>query len=219
MFGYYSGQLVLSSSVFSYIIKELIINKKNMSKTFIDNLEWRSAIKKFDPDKKVAGELLDKIIKAIRFTPSSYGLQPYHVFVISEQDLKDKMKTITFMQPQVGGCSQMLVFCARTDLPARVDQYIEDVSKGDLLAKTKLQGKKLLIMNSIGKKSEEDLLEWSRRQTYIALGFAMAACAELQVDSCPMEGFNPMAMDQLLELPEHLHSVVLLPIGYRAEEP
>ncbi|MFH1667495.1 MAG: NAD(P)H-dependent oxidoreductase [Candidatus Komeilibacteria bacterium] len=190
-----------------------------MSKTFIDNLEWRFATKKFDPAKKVDQTTLDNIIKAIRFTPSSYGMQPYHIYIISDQGLKDKMKTITFMQPQAAGCSQMLVFCARTDLKDRVDQYIEDVSKGNLLAKTKLQAKKLLIINTIGKKSEEDLLEWSKRQTYIALGFAVAVCAELQVDSCPMEGFNAKAMNKLLDLPEYMTSVVLLPIGYRAEDP
>ncbi len=190
-----------------------------MSKSFIDNLEWRSAIKKFDPDKKVDQATLDQILKAIRFTPSSYGLQPYHVFVISNQELKDKMKTITFMQPQAAGCSQMLVFCSRTDLENRVDQYVEKASQGNDLTKIKLKAKKLLIMNSIGKKSEEDLLEWSRCQTYIALGFALAACAELEIDSCPMEGFNTKAMDKLLDLTDSFRSAVLLPIGYRGEEP
>lgn len=189
-----------------------------MPRTFLSQLNWRFATKKFDPEKKVPQADLDRVLEAIRMTPSSYGLQIYHFFVITDQKLKDQIKEVSYHQDQVSDCSHLLVMCARTDLDKRVDEYVElvaEIQSTDPQANEKLREHLHKSMQSKAK----DLFRYVSNQVYIALGFAMAACSELGIDSCPMEGFEPAEVDRLLKLPPHMKSVLLLPIGYRAEPP
>ncbi len=93
--------------------------------SFLTNLEWRYATKQFDTSKKVSPENLDKILEAIRLTPTSFGLQPYHFYVVSNQDIKDKIQTVAWNQPQIGTASHLIVFTARTDLMKNKDEYFE----------------------------------------------------------------------------------------------
>lgn len=190
-----------------------------MLKTFLKNLNWRFATKKFDAKKKVSAKNLEKILEAIRFSPSSNGLQPYHIMVVTNQKLKDKIKKYSSLQSQVSDCSHLLIFCARTDLKKRINDYVEFSSAGDEEKRLALQKFKLAKIQSVGKLKTDEALAWSAKQTYLALGFALAACAELKIDSCPMEGFLPKEVDKLLKLPKHLKSVAMLPIGYRAQGP
>ncbi len=190
-----------------------------MPNTFLNNLDWRFATKKFGPKKKVSAKNLAKILEAIRFTPSSHGLQPYHIIIVTDQKLKEQIKKYSFSQNQVTDCSHLLVFCGRIDIKKRINDYVEFASAGDKLKKLALQNFKLAKMQTVGKLKIAGALEWSAKQTYLALGFALAACAELKIDSCPMGGFLPKQVDKLLKLPSYLKSVAMLPIGYRAQEP
>lgn len=188
--------------------------------SFIKNLDWRFATKQFDTEKKVKKEDLEIILESIRMTPTSFGLQPLHVYVISAQKLKDKIKIRSFLQPQVAECSHLLIFCAETDVDKRIKQYLKEVEKGlGVKEKLKLQGLKMRMLGWLKTKSEEEVKSWAMNQAYIALGFAMAACAELKVDSCPMEGFVPAQVDKLLKLPKNHKSVVFLALGQRKENP
>lgn len=182
--------------------------------TFLSNLEWRYASKKFDTTKKVNEQDLTKILEAIRMTPSSYWLQPYHFYVISNQATKDAIQTVAWNQQQVGTSSYLIVICARNDLMTLKDEFFEWLSGGDAEARTKLAGFEQMLTGFIPHASSE----WAKKQAYITLWFAMAACAELQIDSCPMEGFDPKAVGEILKLPENLEVAVLLPIGYRATD-
>jgi len=189
---------------------------------FLDKLEWRFATKEFDTNKVVPKDDLNKILKAIRFAPTSYGLQPFHVYVISDLALRKKIKTKSFLQKQIDSCSHLIIFCARTDkkdMGKRVDDYADLSTGDDKIKKLKIQPVKLMMKGSIQTKSDQELSCWSSKQCYIALGFAMAAAAELMIDSCPMEGFDKKAVDKLLNLPSHLKSTVLLPLGYRQKNP
>ncbi len=190
-----------------------------MLNTFLNNLEWRFATKKFKLKKKVSAKNLAQILEAIRFSPSSNGLQPYHIIVVTDQKLKDKIKKYSFLQNQVSDCSHLLIFCARTDLKKRINDYVEFASAGDETKKLALQKFKLAKIQSVGKLKTPEALAWSTKQTYLALGFALAAVAELKIDSCPIEGFLPKEVDKLLKLPKYLKSVAMLTIGYRAQEP
>lgn len=187
--------------------------------TFLSRLEWRFATKKFDPEKKVMPEILNKILHAVRMAPTSYGLQPFHVVAVSDPKLRSRLKRAAFLQGQIVDSSHLLVFCARTDIADRIDRYVDLASGGSLIKKVSLQPLKLVMSQSVGKKRGDEALEWSARQAYIALGFALAACAELGVDSCPLEGFSSKDFDRILGLPEHMRSVVLLAVGYRVTDP
>jgi nitroreductase/dihydropteridine reductase len=190
-----------------------------MNSDFLSQLDWRFAAKDFVEDKKVSAENLEKIVEAVHLTPSSYGLQPYHVYVVQAEEIKQKIQEIGFNQPQYGHSTAILVFCSRTDVLQRIDEYQETVSGGNPEVKEKLQGYTDIMRGTFKEKTVDERKAWADRQTYLALGFAMAACAELEVDSCPMEGFIPAKMDELLELPTHMKSVACLTLGYRTADP
>lgn len=187
--------------------------------TFLSRLEWRFATKRFATDRPVSADDLNQILKAVRLAPTSYGLQPFHVVVTHGQILRDRLKQCSFGQTQVAEASHLLVFCVRTDLLQRIDDYVELASGGDATRRRHLEQVREIMRSGLGAKSEPEIAAWAARQTYLALGFALAACAELGVDSCPIEGCSPKDVDATLGLPSHLKSVALLALGHRAEEP
>jgi nitroreductase len=190
-----------------------------MEKSFIKNLNWRFATKIFDPEKKVSDGDLEKILEAIRYSPSSFGLQPFHVHVITDSELRMNMKTYAWNQSQVTDASHFLVFSSRTDVMERVEQLMELLTSGNPEIRSKMKAYESMMIGFAENRDPKWIKGWGERQAYIALGFAMAACAELEIDSCPMEGFDAEAFDKLLHPPEHMKSVVALAIGYRKEGP
>jgi nitroreductase len=185
--------------------------------SFLSNLNWRYATKKFDTTKKVSDTDLDKILEAIRLTPTSFGLQPYHFYVVQNPELQAKMQAVSWNQPQVGTASHIIVFAARTDFVANNDEYFNQMSGNNREVRAQLKGYEDMLVGSLGGRSADEYLVWASKQAYIAHGFALAACAELQIDSCAMEGFDPIAMGEILGLPANHKALVMLPIGYRAE--
>lgn len=193
-----------------------------MSQSFLENLQWRFATKEFNSSKKVTDKNLQKILSAIKYSPSSYGLQTYHIYVVTDDNLKSQINPAAFSQKQITSCSHLLIFCTRADkedLDKRIDDYIKISATENNIDDIKSEARKKTLKNFIEKKSNAQLLQWSTKQCYIALGFAMAAAAELNIDSCPMEGFKKEAVDKILNLPPHLKSTVMLPIGYRKKDP
>lgn len=180
--------------------------------SFLSNLEWRYAAKKFDTTKKVSEDDMNKILEAIRLTPTSFGMQPYHFYIVTNQEKKDSIQAASWHQPQVGSCSHLIVMCARNDLMAVKDEYFDAMSGGKEEIRASLSGFEQMVTGFLPNASPE----WAKKQVYIAQGFALAACAELQIDSCPMEGFDPVAVAKILEVPSNLDVAVIIPVGYRA---
>jgi nitroreductase / dihydropteridine reductase len=190
-----------------------------MTDSFIENLNWRFAAKDFDPEKSVSDDDLSTLLNAIQLTPTSYGLEPFHVVVVSDPELKLKLQEKGYNQPQFKNSSHVLVFCRRMDLDGRIDTYLDELTGGDAEKREAMKGFEDILNGFSEGKSTEEIRDWADRQTYLALGFGLAACAALKIDSCPMEGFVPPDFDQLLELPEHIKSVACLAIGYRSHDP
>lgn len=190
-----------------------------MENTFLGHLQWRNAEKNFDPEKKVSEENLQKILNATRMAPTSFGLQPIHVYVVSDPAVKEKLREAGYNQAQFTDCSHVLVFADRSDMSQRITDYIELASGGDENVKEKMRGYEDMMRGSLESRSEEGKKSWANRQVYLALGFALAACAELEIDSCPMEGLDAAKFDEILKTPEHINVVVAMAIGYRKQEP
>lgn len=180
--------------------------------SFLSNLNWRYATKKYDSTKVVSNENLEKILTAIQMAPSSGGSQPYHI-IVAEGELKDKLFDDN-KQVDKKGATYLLIFCARNDFPARGEEFVDIVSKTRGIPREELEGLRQTVI-SPSKMNEDERMKWAAKQTYIALGFALAACAELGIDSSPMEGFDPLSFHKILDLPEYMMPVVLLAIGYR----
>lgn len=184
---------------------------------FYASLNWRYATKKMN-GQEVPQEKIDRIFDAIQLAPTSMGLQPFKVLVITDPNLKERIKPIAFNQSQITESSHLLVFAAWDSISdEQIDDYVELTSKERDLSVEELKPLRDML-NGTAKKSDEEIYSWSARQSYIAYGFGLAAAAVEEVDATPMEGFNPDELDDLLGLREQgLKSISLLALGYRDE--
>jgi nitroreductase len=176
----------------SYIIYQ---HRAKSTQSFIQNLDWRRAVKHFSP-----GPIdYQPILNAIQNAPSSFGLQPYKVIILTNKQLKKDIRPFCFDQPQIEECEVLLVFCAIKRVEERMDEYIK--MSGN-------EGMRAMMTGFLEK--IPDKVEWSRKQAYIGLGFALAAATELKIASCPMEGF---IQDKVVEIlatdPNYIPSVFL----------
>ncbi len=184
----------------------------------LEDLKWRYATKKMN-GQTVPKEKLDYILEAARFAPSSSGLQPYRIFVISDRKKLEQIRGLAFNQSQITDCSHLLIWAAWDSYSAdRVEDVLLSTSRERGLpdAKATDYKKQLLdLYEPLGKEWQENRCA---KQAYISFGMAIAAAAEQKVDATPMEGFDNAKMDELLGLEKlRLKSVVMLPIGYREE--
>jgi len=179
-------------------------------------LEWRYATKKMN-GQKIQEDKLNRILEATRLTPSSYGLTPYKVIVVEDQKLKEELQGAAYGQTQLVDSSVVLVFATWDDISNEdVDMYIDEISKQRNISSDMLGEFSDMIKGTIANMTQEQKVMWAQKQAYIGLGFALTASAIEEVDSTPMEGFNPVSVDNILGLNElKLKSVVLLPLGYR----
>ncbi|WP_109829468.1 NAD(P)H-dependent oxidoreductase [Reichenbachiella versicolor] len=186
----------------------------------IDNLNWRYATKAFDQTKKISSEQLDQLKEAVRLSASSYGLQAYKVLIIEDQAIKDQLVPASWGQKQVADASHVFVFCNNTSVgDTEIDSYLDLKSKVNNIPSENLKGYGDFMKSKITELPEDVLNNWTARQTYIAATNLMSMCAELEVDSCPMEGFDPAQYNEILGLNDkNLNAVVVVPVGYRSEE-
>lgn len=188
--------------------------------TLITKLSKRYASKQMN-GKKLPQDKVDNILEAIRLAPTSMGLQPFKILVVESQELKNKIFEVAAPgQPQIQNASQVLVFaCYRKVTDEILDNYFDLINKTrPMLEKEKVAAYRNM-MNGLLNKTADENFQWAARQAYIALGFGLAAAAEQEVDSVPIEGYNPGVLDKLLNLSErNLGSVCMLAIGYRNEE-
>jgi nitroreductase len=186
----------------------------------INSLEWRYATKKFDPSKKLTTQQIETLKKAFNLTPTSFGLQPIKMIVIENKELQEEFVKYCYYQRQVADASHLLVLCIENDTTTEdVNAYfdLEKEIRGtseEVISKFRNQ----LVEMYKSQTLEEKQLS-ATYQTYIVLGNLMTVCAVEKIDSCPMEGFMPQKIDELLNLPaQNLKSVLLLPVGYRADD-
>ncbi len=186
----------------------------------IKNLKWRYATKKYDNSKKVSEKHIDIIKEAIRLSPSSYGLQPYKIKNIKNAKLREDLKPLSWGQNQITDASHLFLFCNSIEVTDKdVDDFIKLKSSINKIPVEKLSSYGDFIKTKLSKKSEIEMFHWTAKQTYIALSNAINACAELEIDCTPIEGFEPEEYNFKLELnKEGLNACVLLAVGYRHNE-
>ena len=183
----------------------------------IEALNWRYATKKFDTSKTVSDADISTLKQAVNLTASSFGLQPYRVLIVTDQETKSKLRAAAYDQGQVSDASHVFVFASKLDVtPEYVDEFIKLTAETRDIPVETIEGYGEYIKGSIADKDETFILNWNKRQAYIGLGSLLAAAGELRVDSCPMEGFDPGKFDEILGLKEKgLTATVIAPVGYR----
>jgi nitroreductase / dihydropteridine reductase len=185
----------------------------------IKSLEWRYATKKMNGE-KIPGDKLERILEVTRLAPSSYGLTPYQVIVVEDQELKEQLVPACYGQTQLADSSTVLVFAVWDTIDENaVEDYINNIAIQRNIPVDVLGDFKGMMVGTINSMTEEQKTTWAQKQTYIGLGFSLVASALEEVDSTPMEGFVPSKVDEVLGLKElGLKSSVIITLGYRDTE-
>ena len=182
----------------------------------LDKLNWRYAAKAMNGN-KVSEDKIQRILEAARLAPTSSGLQPFEIIVIKNRELKEKIKPVAWNQSVITDCSHLLVFAAWDTYTADRINYMFDLTNEIRGFKNEgWENYRQMLLNAYPQKDAEENFNHAAKQAYIAFSQAIAAAAFEGVDATPIEGFDPVAVDEILGLREKgLRSAVLLPIGYR----
>jgi nitroreductase len=183
-------------------------------------LQWRYAVKAFDPNHKIPNACWDSLETALQLTPSSYGMQPWKFIVVEDQGLKEQLRAASWNQKQVTDCSHFIVFTHHPDVQeSDVDRFLSAMAKARKIPIENLAGYKKVIQNDLNGPRKAMIAEWTARQCYIALGNFMTSAALVGVDTCPMEGLDPAKYDEILGLKDtRFRTVVACAAGYRAAD-
>ena len=186
----------------------------------IEDLNWRYSTKKFDTEKQISTDDLNTIMEAFRLTASSYGLEPWKLFLVKNKEIKQSLLEHSWNQNQVVEAPYLLVFARNNaKFDDMVDQYFQNISEIRNVDIESLDGFRWMVNSMSSSYSEPELRNWMDKQVYIALWNILNVLAGLRIDSCAMEGVMPEKYDEVLGLKEKWYATVLaLPIGYRAED-
>ena len=186
----------------------------------VKKLEWRYAVKKFDANKMLSEEKIKGLKQAFNLTATSYGLQPITLLVIKNKALQNELVMHSYNQLQVAQASHILVICIQHRIDKTyIDSYFDLVKKVRGTSDSILDSYKAALIADFSKKDMHEIHHWAKNQAYLALGNLLTICAVEEIDSCPMEGFDPTGYAELLQLNDKgLAPVLVLPVGYRAED-
>ena len=184
--------------------------------SLLDSLKWRYAVKRMNGN-KIPETTLNTILEATQLAPSSFGLTPYNIIVIEDEETRKKLQPHFYNQPQVGESSALVIFATWNSITEKeVAEYMQEIAEERGVLVESLNDFASYINGSIKNLTAEQLQIWAAKQTYIALGFALVAAATEEIDATPMEGFKPDAVDEALGLKAlGLHSAVAVTLGYR----
>ena len=186
----------------------------------LTSLQWRYATKKFDASKQLSPEQIDVLKQCFNLTATSYGLQPLQLVVIKHKELQEQLLPHSFQQQQIVTASHLLVICIEKNIDAEfINRYFELTKNIRNTPEEILKPFREFLLKDFGAKPQQELEQWAINQAYLALGNLLTVCAEEKIDACPMEGFDAEKYDEILKLKEkNLKSVLILPVGYRAED-
>jgi nitroreductase len=186
----------------------------------IEQLKWRYATKKFNPSKKLSKAKLTILLEAFNLTATSFGLQTLKLVVVENKTLREPLVAATYNQQQVLQASHLLIICIQDNIKSTdVINYYNNIKHIRNTPETILKPYREDLKNMMQNMSVTERQQWSTNQAYIALGNLMTVCAIEGIDSCPMEGFIATEYDKFLKLNQKgLKSVLLLPVGYRADD-
>lgn len=184
----------------------------------IDALNWRYSVKQFS-DQTLQPWQVNQLLEATQLSPSSYGLQPYKVLVVTSHDVRERLVPFAFGQKQVAESSHLLVFATRTDIDTPlVDEYVSLAKAKNGASPASLAGFAEMAKGAINGMNQAQRARWAEQQTFVALGNMITSAAMMKIDTCPIGGFKPDAFDRILGLKEkQLTSTVICPIGLRDE--
>ena len=187
---------------------------------YLKQLNWRYATKKFDTTKKLTSEQIQFVKDVLRLSPSSTGIQPWKFIIVTDPTLRQQLREKAWGQPQITDASLLVVMCRRTEVDeGHIEKVIASTASARQQTHESLKGYSEMMLGVLKMKTPVELIEWASDQVYIALGMLVAACAAVEIDACPMEGFDRAAWDEILQLKEDgCTSYAVCAVGFRATD-
>ncbi|WP_396181801.1 NAD(P)H-dependent oxidoreductase [Flavobacterium sp.] len=188
--------------------------------TFIENQNWRYATKKFNSEKKISNSDLEILKEAIQLSTSSYGLQPYKVIIVENEEIRKQLQPASWGQSQITDASHLFVFASITNVDSEyINNFVENMAKTRNIPVESIKAYADFMIGNITTLTPEKQFIWSQKQAYLALANLLNVAAELKIDVTPMEGFIPEKYNEILGLTEKgLHATLVATIGYRHNE-
>jgi nitroreductase len=185
-----------------------------MRQEFMRALEFRHACRRFDETKPVSRADLDYILEAGRLAPSSLGIEPWRFIVIEDRALRRHLRAACWNQSQITTASAVIVVLA-----LKADLTLDSAYPHKMLRRlVSSEGELEEAMRIYRDIAHGDIASWSVAQCHIAVAEMMTAAAVIGLDSCPMGGFEPEAVAEILHVDRAKYDVaLLLAVGYRAE--
>ena len=190
----------------------------NKNKSIIDQLNWRYATKKFDSQKKISESDWKTLEESLRLSPSSYGLQPWKFLIVQNSEIREQLTPLSWGQTQIKDCSHLVVLTYKKKIDEKyVEKFIQTSSNVNGVPVAQLESYKNIIIGDLIKGPRSEIIQWwAQRQTYIAMGFLMETAALLHIDTCPLEGLDPLGYDKVLKIDNSEYATVAaVACGYR----
>tara|TARA_R110002051_G_scaffold15064_5_gene47649 strand:+ start:128 stop:835 length:708 start_codon:yes stop_codon:yes gene_type:complete len=186
----------------------------------IKKLKWRYAVKKFDSTKFLSDLKIEILKEAFNLTATSYGLQPIKLVIVNDKEIQDNLVKCSFGQQQIIQASHILIFCIENQINEKyIRDYFNLIKKIRNTSDEILQPFQEALITTFSKKDANEIRIWAINQAYLAMGNLLTVCAMEEIDACPMEGFLADGYDDILNLKDkNLTSVLVMPVGYRAED-
>jgi nitroreductase len=183
----------------------------------LDKMQWRYATKKMDAAKAVPQDKVNRIIEAARLAPTSSGLQPFEIVLVTNPEVRAQIQAVAHGQAQITEGSHLLVFAAWDHYTADRINHMFDLTNTERGGTNEgWENYRQMLLKNYPSRDAQVNFEHAARQAYIGLGAALIAAAFEEVDSTPMEGFDPASVDAILNLSARgLRSVAIMPLGYR----
>ena len=196
------------------------LKKKNkmMQQEIIESLKKRYAVKTFDKTKKISADDLKTILESGRLSPSSLGIEPWKFIVVDNDGIRGKMREASHGQTNITDASHIIVIAMRTNMERLVSELIERTARIQNRTKEDLAPLQKMLEGAMS--MPEDIKKaWVKAQTYIPLGIMIETASLLGIDTCPMEGFDKVQIDNILGLDKkNLSASTILAIGYRGDD-
>ena len=193
----------------------------SVNSTIEQQLSWRYATKRFDPNKKISNVDWHTLEESLRLAPSSFGLQPWRFIVVKNPETRQRLQPVSWNQPQITEASHLVVIAAKKEVThGDVDDYLNLISSVRGAPLSSLQTYGGMMKGFLDNLAAHGTCEaWATRQAYLALGMLLSTAAALKIDSCPLEGIDPVAYDEVLHLNQSGYSTkVACALGYRSLE-
>jgi nitroreductase len=182
---------------------------------------WRYATKQFDASQTIPSAVWQALEESLILSPSSYGLQPWQFFVVTNPDLRAKLRPHSWGQSQITDASHLVVFAIpeKVDVPY-MEKYLARIAEVRGIPLESLGFyRDMMMADVIAGPRQAWVREWAARQVYIALGNFMTSAALVGVDTCPLEGIDPREYDAILDLPaKGFNTIVACAAGYRSAD-